>query len=225
MTSSSKIPRAVTIAPSATGTGASKWAPDELPSIRTAAPIAAANRITPTGMAASDEARMARASEDGYARGYEQGFRAGEFAEAARLRSAIAALEEGLISVERESARWVGNAEENICALAVTVARHILGRELATAPDQIIETVRIALAEFPVSESVRVRLNPQDMQVVSAAMATDEGRPVNRRSVRWNADARLAPGSCLIEGSERIVDGRVDVGLERMYRRLSNAGS
>jgi flagellar assembly protein FliH len=174
---------------------------------------------------AGEEARLARATEDGYARGYEQGFRAGEFAEAARLRSAIAAMEEGLISLERESARWVGNAEENVCALAVTVARHIIGREVSLDRDMIVETVKLALAEFPVSETVRVRLNPQDLQVISALLATDDGRPINRGTVRWNADARLAPGSCLVEGSERIIDGRVDVGLERLYRRMSNAGS
>ena len=222
MMSSSRIPRAVTIAPSASGPGAAKWAPDELPRSR---PMPAAPDLQRgAGAAPGDDVRMAQASEDGYARGYEQGFRAGEFAEAARLRSAIAALEEGLISLERESARWVGNAEENICALAVTVARHILGREIAAEPEMVVETVRLALAEFPVSESVRVRLNPQDMQMVTSVLAADEERPGGRKSVRWNADARLAPGSCLIEGSERIIDGRVDVGLERLYRRLVNAG-
>lgn len=221
--SSSKIARGVTIAPTAASSVPAAWAPDELPRTRTmrtpapAAPDAAAGP--------SDEQRIARASEDGYARGYEQGFRAGEFAEAARLRSAITAMEEGLISLERESARWVGNAEENICALAVTVARHLIGREISLDRAMVVETVKLALAEFPVSEAVRVRLNPQDLQVISSVLATDDGRPINRKTVRWNADARLAPGSCLVEGSERIVDGRVDVGLERLYRRLSNAGS
>lgn len=220
--SSCKLARGVTIAPTAGGSTAVRWAPDELPAhTPPAVPVATGDALP----AVSDEARVARANEDGYARGYEQGFRAGEFAEAARLRSAIASLEEGLISLERESARWVGNAEENICALAVTVARHILGREVSLDRTMVVETVKLALAEFPVSEAVRVRLNPQDLQVISSVLATDEGRPINRKTVRWNADARLAPGSCLIEGAERIVDGRVDVGLERLYRRLSNAGS
>lgn len=217
--SSSSIPRAVTIAP-ATGGHAAKWAPDELPSmLRATSP----DRPAPAGPSAED--RVAQATEDGYARGYEQGFRAGEFAEAARLRSAVAALEEALYSVERDSARWVGNAEENVCALAVTVARHLIGREIAATPDIVTDAVRLALSEFPVNEAVRVRMNPQDLQVVSALMATDEGRALTRSNVRWTGDARMAPGSCLIEGSERIVDGRVDVGLERLYRRLSNAGS
>lgn len=219
MTSSSRIPRAVTLPPADAGAIPAAWTPDELPRGRASLP--AAHR---PGAASQEEARLSQAAEDGYARGYEQGFKAGEFAEGARLRSTLAALEEGLVSLERESARWVGNAEENICALAVAVARHLIGRELSTSPELVVEAVRLALAEFPVGEAVRVHLNPQDLQVVTAALADGEGRPAGRSAVRWSADARLAPGSCLLEGSDRLVDGRVDMGLERLYRRLSHAG-
>jgi flagellar biosynthesis/type III secretory pathway protein FliH len=40
--------------------------------------------------------------------------------------------------------------------------------------------------------------------------------------VRWLADARIQPGGCVVEGRERIVDGRVDTALERLYRKLSD---
>lgn len=220
MTSSSNLPRAVTIHP-ASQSNAADWSPDELPR---------SHAITPAGertarTASADEARMAAATEDGYARGYEQGFRAGEFAEAARLRSAVTAAEDALAAIEQESSRWVANAEENICALAVTVARHLIGRELATDEAQILATVRLALAEFPMSETLRVRLNPADLHMVTTALAANDRAVGNRAGVRWSADPRMAPGGCLVEGHERIVDGRIDVGLERLYRRLSNAGS
>lgn len=222
MMSSSNVARGVALTPAATGPTPIRWAPEEWPAhAPTAVPEAAGEA---SSMACDDE-RFAQASENGFARGYEQGFRAGESAEAARLRSAIAAMEEGLISLESESARWVGNVEENICALAVTVARHVIGREVSLDRAMVLETVQLALAEFPVSEAVRVRLHPQDLQVISSVLATDDNHPVNRQGVRWSADPRLALGSCLVEGSERIVDGRVDVGLERLYRRLSNVGS
>ncbi len=41
------------------------------------------------------------------------------------------------------------------------------------------------------------------------------------RPLRWMADERVERGGCLIEGRERIVDGRVDMALERIYRALS----
>jgi hypothetical protein len=33
----------------------------------------------------------------------------------------------------------------------------------------------------------------------------------------------MSPGNCLVEGHERVVDGRVDMALERLYRRLADA--
>ena len=40
------------------------------------------------------------------------------------------------------------------------------------------------------------------------------------RDVRWVADAHIARGGCLVEGRERIIDGRVDTSLERAYRTM-----
>lgn len=36
----------------------------------------------------------------------------------------------------------------------------------------------------------------------------------------WVADARVSRGGCMVEGRERIVDGRIETALERVYRRL-----
>ena len=215
--SSFSLPRAVTIQPGTAGGAA--WSPDELPR-SSDAPSSGATVVS----ARSDDARLSAATEDGYARGYEQGFRAGEFAEAARLRSAVEAVDGALTSIQQEAARWIGNAEENIAALAVTVARQLLARELTCEPGLVVKLVQEALREFPVSERLRIRMNSADLHVVARALESDE-RALGGRTIRWNSDPRLSPGSCVIEGNERIVDGRVDAGLERLYRRLSNAAS
>jgi len=106
----------------------------------------------------------------------------------------------------------------------VTVARQILARELTCEPGLVVKLVQDALAEFPVSERLRIRMNSADLHVIAKVLETDD-RTLGGRTIRWNSDPRLSPGSCVIEGNERIVDGRVDAGLERLYRRLSNAGS
>ena len=41
------------------------------------------------------------------------------------------------------------------------------------------------------------------------------------REARWLPDASIAPGGCVVEGRERIIDGRIDTALERVYRRLT----
>jgi len=57
--------------------------------------------------------------------------------------------------------------------------------------------------------------------IEGASGANDPAAALRSRDARWIADARVAPGGCIVEGRERIVDGRVDTALERIYRRLT----
>jgi len=54
-----------------------------------------------------------------------------------------------------------------------------------------------------------------------SAASGEAGMISGRRDVSWMADPRIARGGCLVEGSQRIVDGRVDTALERAYRRMA----
>jgi flagellar biosynthesis/type III secretory pathway protein FliH len=38
--------------------------------------------------------------------------------------------------------------------------------------------------------------------------------------ILWQADAHVVRGGCLVEGRERVLDGRIDTALERVYRSL-----
>lgn len=160
---------------------------------------------------------------DAYRRGYEEGRAEGEMAEGARLRNAVAAAEEALDGLRSGEMRWTGTIEENICALAVAVARHVIGRELREDAKPVLDLVRDALAEFPIDQPIRIRLSPGDLLAIRQ-MEDGEDRLAaftQDREARWVGDSQVAPGGCVVEGRERIVDGRVDTALERIYRRLT----
>jgi flagellar biosynthesis/type III secretory pathway protein FliH len=212
---------------------AAEWAPAELlgslsDDADDAAPAdhehADARATTSAAEAVAAEKERERLVSEAYERGYEEGRREGEIAEAARLRHALKLTEEALDQLREGEIRGAGAIEENICALAVAVARQLVGRELGGDAEGVLDLVRRALAEFPVDQPIRIRVNPQDLSVIeshgeepgTAMAATTRGR-----EARWVADARLAPGGCVVEGRERIVDGRVDTALERIYRRLT----
>jgi flagellar assembly protein FliH len=166
------------------------------------------------------ERKLAAAYETGYAEGRQEG----EIAEGARLRTAVKATEEALEELRMGEMRWTGTIEENVCALAVVVARQVIGRELADDSQPVVELVRSALAEFPIDQPMRIRVNPSDLRAISRS--TDDGRDpllalTRDRDARWLPDPAIAPGGCIVEGRERIIDGRVDVALERIYRRLT----
>lgn len=171
-------------------------------------------------------AERERLAAEAYARGFEEGRAEGEAAEGARLAHAVRAAQGALEELRAGEMRWAGTIEENVCALAVAVARHLLGRELRDDPEAVAALVRRALAEFPIDQPLRIRVNPTDLAAISALREGD-GAPAavtQGREAHWLPDAQIVPGGCLVEGRDRIVDGRVDAGLERVYRRLTYTG-
>lgn len=174
------------------------------------------------------EASALRAQHDAavkaaYERGLEEGRRLGEEGEAARLRNAVALAEATLEELREGEMRWTGSIEENICALAVAVARQVVGRELREDVGTVVDLVRRALAEFPIDQPIRIRVNPIDLSAIESTAPRDGmNLEVTRgRDARWLPDPRITPGGCVVEGRERIVDGRVDTALERIYKRLT----
>jgi|GEM_PF-710989 len=167
-----------------------------------------------------------RTLADAFARGREEGFAAGrdegERAATERLRTAVNAVEQACAAIGAGEEKWIGGAmaRENISALAVGVARHIIGRKVSTDSKIVRDLVSLALAEFPIDETLRVRLHPDDLAAIERARDLDA--IVGGRSPKWIADPGIERGGCLVEGREHIIDGRVDTALERVYRLLSD---
>lgn len=176
-----------------------------------------------TADAAEAEALRLRELEDAYARGRAEGDAAG-FARARReLATAVAAVRGVVQEVRAARETWDRSLEENLVALAAAIARHIVGQELVGSPDALRELVRKAISTYPVDQMVKVRLHPEDLELLADC---DEGTsPADAvsggREARWIADADLARGGCVVEGPDRIVDGRVDKALERIYWELT----
>jgi flagellar assembly protein FliH len=165
------------------------------------------------------EAAVAAARAEGYAAGEE----AGREAERVRLDSAVSAAERALDTLRSSESALAGRLEENLCALAVGVAKQLLARELSADPGLVSGLVRQALIEFPIDQPVSIRINPSDLAVIAAQNIAGDSTTgaAAGRDARWVADTGILPGDCVVEGRERIVDGRVDTALERMYRRLA----
>ena len=164
-----------------------------------------------------EEARREQELADAYAAGAAAGYAEGVAVEHERLVGAVATLEAAVEQMRMHEARWLGALESNITALAMAAARHVIGREVAADPGALHGVMARALGEFPTDEPLIVRVSPDDMAIVADVTVKHE--------VRWMADPMVVRGGCVIEGRERIVDGRVDTALERLYRRLTHANA
>ncbi len=158
-------------------------------------------------------------------RAYEAGFRDGSaFARrqileelGPNLRASVEVVEEVESYLEAFHARM----EENLTALALAVARQLVERELRADPQVVADLVRNALTHFPMDQKVRIRLHPADLSAISRE---GQGAPPTiaaGREVQWIPDESVARGGCLVEGPERIVDGRIDAALERIFRTVT----
>jgi flagellar assembly protein FliH len=208
-------------APATSARTASAWIPDELamrPAAQSSVPV------SPEAERAAQETRaaMERQAEldESFDRGFEEGRRAALESESKRVDDALSSLAQVASRISAGQSAWLQDARENICALAVGVARHVIGRELRGDAHAIVDLARRALLQFPVDEPVRVFIHPQDLSVITAASASDGIHIAPGRQVEWEADEKVTPGGCVVEGRLRVVDGRIDHALERIYQKL-----
>jgi flagellar biosynthesis/type III secretory pathway protein FliH len=198
---------------------AGAWFLDELALPGGAEAPARAGRPLPSQITAEERASLI---DEGYARGLADGEAKARAAAQGSLADALGVVREITSALSEVAAVAPAILEENISALAVIVARQIVSREVTLERDLVANLVRRALTEFPIDQSVRIRVNPVDLSLLTVTGGAEQAGPITgARDASWLADPRVARGGCLVEGRDRIIDGRVDTALERAYRRMA----
>ena len=110
---------------------------------------------------------------------------------------------------------------ESVNALAVGVARHVIGAEVSVDPQHVRLLVARALSLAPLDGPLTIHLHPDDLESVRDLPAVRDGTP-GRVELRWLADPSVLRGGCVVEGPASVVDGRIDRVLLDIYERLAN---
>ena len=206
-----------------------KWALDELemPDIFEGPPNRdlAARSEAGTAHARGEQAitahqELARTEAAAYAHGRADGEKLAWAELLPRVEFIAQALGAALEDVRLHQARWTANAEENLAVLAVAVARQLIAREVETDATIVSGLVQRALAQFPLDQQVTVRLHPDDANSCIELLQPTEGNKFHE--IRWATDTQVHRGGCMVEGRERIIDGRIDTALERIYQSIGN---
>lgn len=114
----------------------------------------------------------------------------------------------------------LSHLHDDMVALAMMVARHVIGDELRNNPDALLRAARAALADVVGTHSVVLRAHPDDVGALAAAglVHRDGARPVEIR-----ADVELAPGDVVVEAECGKVDARVQTRFAAAERALQHA--
>ena len=107
--------------------------------------------------------------------------------------------------------------EENIVALVIQVARHLVRREIKTNPGEIVGVVREALGVLPVSAlNPRIHLHPEDAELVRNALSISD----DENNWRIEEDLALNRGDCRVETSSSLIDATIDARLSAIAAKL-----
>ena len=114
--------------------------------------------------------------------------------------------------------RFRHEAEEDVVALALAIARRVLHRELTMAPDALLGLVKVALEKIEAREVHRVRIRPEDAPIVKEYLEK-MGLP---QRVEVIADPGLERGAAIFDSSHGSLDASVETQLAEIERGLAD---
>lgn len=166
-------------------------------------------RVDPTVAEKAAKAEHAR----GYEAGYEAGMAAGRSAMQAQiteLQARVARLDSILKFLSKPLEELDSEVEQQLSLLALTVAKHIVRRELRTDPEQVIAIIRETVGRLPAAaRDVRVHLNPDDAAIVRERLPAAN----NERAWTIVEDPSISRGGCTVRSESSQIDARLETRL------------
>jgi flagellar assembly protein FliH len=114
--------------------------------------------------------------------------------------------------------RFRQEAEEDVVALALAIARRILLRELTVAPDALLGIVKAALEKIEAREVHTVRIRPEDAPLVKQFLEK-MGLP---QRVEVLSDPGLERGAVILDSKRGGLDASVETQLKEIERGLAD---
>jgi flagellar assembly protein FliH len=151
-------------------------------------------------------------------KGFEEGQAAARQSLAGQLESMQMKLARSIEELTGSRLRYRRQAEQDVVALALAVARRILHRELTMAPDALLGLVKAALDKLEAREIHQVHVSRGDAPMLRQFFE-QMGAP---QKVEVIPDASLAPGAVLIESSRGLLDASVDTQLSEIERGFAD---
>jgi flagellar assembly protein FliH len=141
-----------------------------------------------------------------YTQGFEEGRAAGQRKMQAQVEGMHAQVARSVEELSGLRQRFRHEAEEDVVALSLAIARRILHRELTVAPDAILGLVKAAFDKMEAREVHRVRVSREDAAMVGQYLEK-MGLP---RRVEVIADSGLPRGAVILDSSRGLLDASVE---------------
>lgn len=184
-------------------------------------PVLEGTRVQSTApretLVASARAEAEAITEEARTRGHEEGLAAGTAEAQAQLEPVRNALLEACVAFERLADEIVPLVERRAVELALTLAEKILGTALDVDPSLVSSVAAGALRRVVSHDRIELDVNPEDVELVRATLATGNNELSGSRRIDVIAERRVPRGGCIV----RTVDGEIDARVEKQLERAS----
>ena len=165
--------------------------------------------------------RVSQIERDAYEKGFSQGQKDGFALGKKRLEESAKRLEAVINSLSGLKMRLYRESEEEILRLAIEIAKKIVHRELTVDTDAVLRTIRKATDFLNERTSIRILLNPADMDKVEEAVPQLK---VEKKieSVELVPDPSVSRGGCILETGFGTVNATIEDQLAAIAEELSD---
>lgn len=133
--------------------------------------------------------------------------------------AALGELNRLVVAATEQRDQSLANAERDLLRLSVRIAEKIIGGELRSEPETIRQIVSTALRTARQQESLTVRVNPADAEVVQR-FRQQLSSSARAQYIDIVPDPRVTPGGCIIETEAGTVDAQLETQLRVLERAL-----
>ncbi len=161
-------------------------------------------------------AQIEQLEREAYKKSFDLGYADGLTQSKQTLMDDVNTLQSMLANAAQPLANLDRALEENVVALALTVAKQIVRREVQADPKQIVAVVREAMEVLPAkSRELTVFMHPEDMRVFTKV--STEQMPAN---CTMTPDPSLSRGSCKILSDESFIDATIEGKIAKIAASL-----
>lgn len=136
---------------------------------------------------------------------------------------AEAALAKELLRMAEALDRELATLRDGAIEVALQAARRVIGQELTERPELVREIVTALLARVRRARSVTVRVHPDDQATLGPELAALRERSGLDGTLRFEVDAGLTRGGCVVHSDVGSLDARIETQLAALERALKSA--
>ena len=130
------------------------------------------------------------------------------------------ALDRVVAEIQASRGEWQEQWRRGAVGLAIGIAERIVRREIEKRPEISEAWIAEALQLAAGSSEITIRLSPQDMSHLRGHAEKLCEATAGVAEARFEADASITPGGCVVETRHGVVDQQIESQLERLAEEL-----